>query len=310
MAYITKRGNSYSVRYTYEDEHGKSCDKWESFPTKEEATNRKKQIEHELATGTFLIPSSVTVAEFLMDWLPKQCSKHKWAPKTYESNLSTIQNLIIPYIGDMEMQKLRPYHMENLYTTLSKTPCGSYIEGKKQELTEKQKQRFLSGTTIHEVHRLLGTAFQYAVEWGILVKSPVPVDSPKKSTQERTIWTVEEMRAALDSMEDPILHLAVHLTLVGALREGEIVGLTPEDLDFDAADGIGTFRADSQKVPQMAGCTPGVPPHCLSRSAAFQCDLSADDLRRRCESCSGNHRTRHGRYADEHLKADRAKTVH
>ena len=228
MAYITKRGNSYSVRYTYEDEHGKSYDKWESFPTKEEATSRKKQIEHELAAGTFLIPSSVTVAELLMDWLPKQCSKHKWAPKTYESNLSTIQNLIIPYIGSMEMQKLKPYHMENLYTTLSKTPCGSYIEGKKQELTEKQKQRFLSGTTIHEVHRLLGTAFQYAVEWGILVKSPVPVDSPKKSTQERSIWTVEEMRAALDSMDDPILHLAVHLTLVGALREGEIVGLTPE----------------------------------------------------------------------------------
>ena len=82
-----------------------------------------------------------------MDWLPKQCSKHKWAPKTYESNLSTIQNLIIPYIGSMEMQKLKPYHMENLYTTLSKMPCGSYIEGRKQELTEKQKQRFLSGTT-------------------------------------------------------------------------------------------------------------------------------------------------------------------
>lgn len=52
MAYITKRGNSYSVRYTYEDEHGKSCDKWESFPTKEETTNRKKQIEHELAART------------------------------------------------------------------------------------------------------------------------------------------------------------------------------------------------------------------------------------------------------------------
>ena len=55
MAYITKRGNSYSVRYTYEDEHGKSCDKWESFPTKEEAVKRQKQIEHELATGNFLI---------------------------------------------------------------------------------------------------------------------------------------------------------------------------------------------------------------------------------------------------------------
>ena len=29
------------------------------------------------------------------------------------------QNLIVPYIGSMEMQKLKPYHMENLYTTLS-----------------------------------------------------------------------------------------------------------------------------------------------------------------------------------------------
>ena len=258
MAYITKRGSSYGVRYTYQDEHGKSCDKWESFSTKEEAINRKKQVEHELASGTFLIPSTVTVGEFLMDWLPKQCSKHKWAPKTYQSNLSTIQNLIVPYIGNMEMQKLKPYHLENLYSTLSKTPCGQYIEGKKQKLTPKQKQRLLSGTTIHEVHRLLHTAFLYAVEWGILLKSPVPLEGPKKTTQERSIWSVEEMRAALASMEDPILHLAVHLTLVGALREGEVAGLTPEDIDFDAAGGVGTFSVNKsmQRVQKESlGCT-------------------------------------------------------
>ena len=126
-----------------------------------------------------MIPSTITVKEFLMEWLPKQCNKHKWAPQTYQSNLGTVQNLIIPYIGDMQMQKLKPYHLEDLYATLSKTPCGQYYEGKKQVLSEKQQQRLLSGTTIHEVHRLLRTAFQYAVEWGILVKSPVPVDSPK-----------------------------------------------------------------------------------------------------------------------------------
>ena len=242
MAYITKRGSSFSVRYTYQDEHGKSCDKWESFPTKEEAVKRQKQIEHELATGNFLIPSTVTVAEFLMDWLPKQCSKHKWAPKTYQSNLALIQNLIIPYIGEMQMQKLRPYHIEGLYDTLSKTPCGQYVGGKRRELSPKQQKRTLSGTTLHEVHQLLHNSFLLAVEWGILIKSPVPVDSPKKSIQERTIWDADEMWAALASMEDPILHLAVHLTLVGALREGEVAGLTPEDLDFDGADGTGTFR--------------------------------------------------------------------
>ena len=84
MAYITKRGSSYGVRYTYQDEQGKNCNKWESFSTKDEAINRKKQIEHELANGTFLIPSTITVKEFLMEWLPKQCNKHKWAPCTYQ----------------------------------------------------------------------------------------------------------------------------------------------------------------------------------------------------------------------------------
>ena len=398
MAYITKRGSSYSVRYTYQDEHGKSCDKWESFPTKEEAVKRQKQIEHELATGNFLIPSTVTVAEFLMDWLPKQCSKHKWAPKTYQSNLALIQNLIIPYIGEMQMQKLRPYHIEALYDTLSKTPCGQYVGGKRRDLSPKQQKRTLSGTTLHEVHQLLHNSFLLAVEWGILIKSPVPVEAPKKTTQERSIWEVEEMRAALDSMEDPILHLAVHLTLVGALREGEVAGLTPEDIDFDAANGMGTFTvnrsmqrvqkdtlaqvdkgcilrifpdklegsktslilkdtkteascrtifmtaalreelkqwlerlkreealdperyrnsgmllrlpqrsggragAHPQEVPEMAGRTPGVPAHRLSRSAAFQCHLPVDDLRRRHQGGAGDYRTRQCGYAGEHLR--------
>ena len=75
-------------------------------------------------------------------------------------------------------------------------------------------------------------------------------------------------------MEDPILHLAVHLTLVGTLREGEIVGLTPEDLDFDAADGIGTFRINKsmQRVRKEAlnqvddGCIIKVFPDKLERS--------------------------------------------
>ena len=40
MAYISKRGSSYGVRYTYQDEQGKNCNKWESFSTKEEAVNR------------------------------------------------------------------------------------------------------------------------------------------------------------------------------------------------------------------------------------------------------------------------------
>ena len=242
MASILRRGDSYSVRFKYKDHAGRICEGWESFKTKKEAQDRKISVEKELLDGTFLVPDAMTVEEMLYKWIPIQSSKHKWAPKTYQSNLALIQNLIIPYIGEMQMQKLRPYHIEALYDTLSKTPCGQYVGGKRRDLSPKQQKRTLSGTTLHEVHQLLHNSFLLAVEWGILIKSPVPVDSPKKSIQERAIWDADEMWAALASMEDPILHLAVHLTLVGALREGEVAGLTPEDLDFEGADGTGTFR--------------------------------------------------------------------
>ena len=49
------------------------------------------------------------------------------------------------------------------------------------------------------------------------------------------------MLAALQTIENPALHLAVHLSMILSLREGEILGLQPSDLDFDAADGRRTI---------------------------------------------------------------------
>lgn len=44
MAYITKRGSSYSVRYTYQDEHGKSCDNGRVFPQKRRQQTEKSRL--------------------------------------------------------------------------------------------------------------------------------------------------------------------------------------------------------------------------------------------------------------------------
>ena len=69
----------------------------------------------------------------------------------------------------------------------------------------------------------------------------MPREAPKINTEERTIWDEQTMLAALQSIQNPALHLAVHLSLILSLREGEILGLQPEDLDFEAADGRGTI---------------------------------------------------------------------
>ena len=241
MASIMKRGNTYSVRYNYKDHAGKPCKGWETFKTKAEAQERKITVEKELLDGTFLVPDTMTVEEMLYKWIPIQSSKHKWSPKTYTQSVAMVQNLIVPYIGKRKVQDLRTYDIEQFYATLSQTPCGQYVHGEKQELTENQKKRLLSSTSIHEVHTLLKTAFSYAVEWDLIRKSPLPREAPKINTEERTIWDEQTMLAALQSIQNPALHLAVHLSLILSLREGEILGLQPEDLDFEAADGRGTI---------------------------------------------------------------------
>ena len=77
-----------------------------------------------------------------------------------------------PNIGKRKVQELRTYDIEKFYATLAKTPCGQHVHGVKQTLTDKQKKRLLSSTSIHEVHTLLKTAFSYAVEWDLIHKIP------------------------------------------------------------------------------------------------------------------------------------------
>ena len=200
--------------------------------------------------GTFLVPDTMTVEEMLYKWIPIQSTKHKWSPKTYTQSVAMVQNLIVPYIGKRKVQELRTYDIEKFYATLAKTPCGQYVHGVKQPLTEKQKKRLLSSTSIHEVHTLLKTAFSYAVEWDLIHKIPLPRDAPKVNIEERTIWDEKTMLAALQTIENPALHLAVHMSMILSLREGEIPGLQPSDLDFDAADGRGTILVN--KIMQRA----------------------------------------------------------
>ena len=249
-----KRGNTYSVRYNYKDHAGKPCKGWETFKTKAEAQERKITVEKELLDGTFLVPDTMTVEEMLYKWIPIQSSKHKWSPKTYTQSVAMVQNLIVPYIGKRKVQDLRTYDIEQFYATLSQTPCGQYVHGVKQELTENQKKRLLSSTSIHEVHTLLKTAFSYAVDWDLIHKSPTPREAPKINTEERTIWDERTMLAALQTIENPALHLAVHMSMILSLREGEILGLQPGDIDFDAADGRGTISVNKalQRADKVA----------------------------------------------------------
>ena len=94
MAAIVKRGNKYSVVFNYTDENGVTRQKWESpVSTKKEAQKRKNEIEHELATGTFIAPSAKKVRDFLVEFV-EMYGLRKWGLSMYTSNTGLIRNYI------------------------------------------------------------------------------------------------------------------------------------------------------------------------------------------------------------------------
>ena len=228
MATIKKRGKKFAVIYDYRDADGTRHQKWETFSSKEEAEKYRKKIEFKKSCNSMLTPSSQTVEDFLLSWV-NIYGKSKWSFSMCTSSLALIRNHIIPEIGKIPLQKLQPIHIELLYNTLQTKKCG----GAKGYAESEGKIPVLSSTTIRHVHTLLKTAFDKAVDWKIIESNPVVCDAPKKNKTERHIWTPEMVREALDDMEHPLLHLAVHLAFICSLRIGETVGLTWEDVDFD-----------------------------------------------------------------------------
>ena len=228
MATVKKRGNKYVVIYDYRDADGRRHQKWEPFVKKEDAEKFRKKIEYKKVCNAMLTPSDQTVGEFLLSWA-NIYGKSKWSFSMCTSSLALIRNHIIPEIGKIPLQKLQPIHIELLYNKLRTKKCS----GAKGHAEQEADIPNLSSTTIRHVHTLLKTAFDKAVDWKMVESNPVVCDAPKKNKTERHIWTPEMMKQALDNIEHPMLHLAVHLAFICSLRIGETVGLTWDDVDFD-----------------------------------------------------------------------------
>ena len=123
MATIVKRGNKYSVVYNYTDENGVTRQKWEPpISTKKEEQKRKNEIEHEMATGTFIVPSTMKVKDFLNEFV-EMYGLRKWGLSMYSSNTGLIRNYINPILGDVNVQDVDACEDDRLFLAISSVLC-------------------------------------------------------------------------------------------------------------------------------------------------------------------------------------------
>lgn len=225
MASIQEKNNKFYVVYGYKDADGEKHQKWEPFGTKPEAEKRKREIEYQKDTGTFMIPQCTTVEDLMKEFVPVY-GKRNWGVVGFIKNVSLIDNYIIPLMGNMKLQDVNTRYLEKLYQSMQKMP------GLVNPITKKASEH-ISPSTIRDVHKLLRTAFQQAVKWDLINKNPAANASvPKMKKTAREIWPVETMFYATGVCEDERLKLALNLAFSCTLRMGELLGLTWDCVDI------------------------------------------------------------------------------
>jgi integrase len=229
MATIKKRNGKFVVIYDYTDQFGKRKQKWVTCRTEDEAKKAKLEVELNKLKNNFIIPTALTVGSFFKEFISIY-GKANWKHRTYETNISTINNHIIPYIGHLHLQNLSPRDVELMYNTLRTKKIG----GIKAQGNDDSDLPCLSSTTLRYIHIILKKAMQKAVQWKYIETNPVICDAPKANKPDRTIWDEDTFMNALDEITDnDILHLAVHIAFACSLRVGEVMGLTWDCVDLE-----------------------------------------------------------------------------
>lgn len=253
MASLVQRGKRYYVVYTYENDAGEKKQKWETFPTKEDALRRKTEVEYCKSMDSIIIPPCDTMNDLLKEYIAVY-GKNTWALSTYTSNVKLIQSYIQPYLGQMKLQEITARTLEKYYQKMLKTQAVPKCTDKRY-----QKERpNVSAETVRRIHRLLHSCFEQAVRWDLIPKNPADYATvPKSTKKQRDIWTVDVLMKAVELCEDPKLKLAINLSFACSLRIGELLGLTWSCIDISQKsirDGVASvyINKELQRVARSA----------------------------------------------------------
>jgi integrase len=200
---------------------GKRRRKWHSFA----GTKRQAQIEcarliSEMKGGTYLEPSKTNFAQFLEHWLDHV--KSQISPRSHERYCEIVRKNIIPALGTVFLNKLRPAQISAAYS-------NALTSGRRDG------NGGLAPTTVVYMHRLIKQALGQAVRWELLARNPADaVDPPKAERGALTTYDINQTVKLLEELRGSRLRLPVLLGVMCGLRRGEIVALRWSHIDLAA----------------------------------------------------------------------------
>lgn len=213
---IRKRPDGrWEARYSlgFDPKTGKQVQKSVYGKTQKEVRQRLSAITTEIDSGTYCEPAHMKLSEWLEEWLKDYIGNVK--PATAESYRTQVHTHIIPSIGTVELSKLTTPMIQHMYNEL-------------------QREKELSAKTVKNVHGVLHRALDQAQKMGLIRNNPTEaVTLPRMEKKQIKPMEDEELTAFQNAIKGNPFELVFFVTVFTGLREGEVLGLTWDCVDFD-----------------------------------------------------------------------------
>jgi integrase len=202
------------------------------YNTEKEARAALAEIQGQVAIGTYVQPSTLTVEQACADWLR---SRHKIRPATaagYEYILQPVRS----DLGEMAVQDLTRRHIDDLIVKLR--------SGKLARPRGRARKKWSARSCNYMLGALSQVLAQLVAEGRLTRNVAALVDRVPGKAKRFETFTPDQVLTVLSGIADDRNRHAWHLALAG-LRRGEIAGQRWEDVDFEKRTlRIGTTRVD------------------------------------------------------------------
>ncbi|MEK3819636.1 site-specific integrase [Cytobacillus sp. FSL W8-0315] len=215
--YIRKRGKTYSytVDIGKDLKTGKRKQKTRSgFRTKKEAQAALAELINNVEKGSYIEPTKQKLQDFALEYLEKSY-KNKVKASTYERLHSLLLNQIFPWFGNIGLKDIDQFLIHQFYD-------------------EKIKEG-LSSSYIQRMHEVINMLLKIAYKWELIPKDIASlIEAPRLMKKEMKVWSVEQINEFLDHTKHSRYHPVFYLAAYTGMRKGEILGLTWDDINFEA----------------------------------------------------------------------------
>ena len=207
---------------------GKQIRKSFSGKTQKEVLQKMKEAATAIDAGTYQAPSKMTVGEWLDIWVSEYLGAVK--PRTVDSYTSTIKNYLKPAFGAIKLQSLQTHQIQKFYNKL--------------------QHDGLSAKTIKNFHGVLHSALQQATDLGYIHFNPSSACKlPRIEKAEIKPLDEAEISSFIKAINGHKFESLYLVTLFTGMREGEVLGLTWDCIDFKT----GTITVKQQLQKERGG---------------------------------------------------------